>query len=276
MRSPGLIPGGALLTTLCAIAAAGAVLLDRALTHAPRRPAAVAAPLPARPPAGTAAQQLTLSQVERAFAASYALYLDGAAIGVLHDASLTARAQARSGGRIPAAFRDGTLRVAAVSGSSSPFSARAQLVLANREERYPLVVQLLHEQHGWQVAQLQPPDLTIDETVKPVAGVNMPSAAQEATRRFAIAYAAYRAGVAPLPAGMTAAAVAAIRSREDTLAGVRLPAMRPRLVSVSYGPLNEDEFAATATVRFGATAERFSLLMQLRKQTGGWLCAAFL
>ena len=276
MRFPGLIAGGALLTTLCAIAVTAAVFLGGALTHARTRPAAVAAPLPASAPPATPQEQLTLGQVEGAFASSYAAYLDGAPIRLLRFASLTARAQAWSGGRIPEPFRDGTLTVAGMSGSSSPFSAQARVMLANREERYPLTLQLLREQHGWQVEQLQPPDLTIDETTRPVVGVEIPAAAQTAARRFALAYAAYRGRLAPLPAGMTATAVSAITAGEDTLAGLRLPAVRPRLASVSYGPLNEGEFAATVTVRFGATAEQFSLLMQLRKQTGGWLCAAFL
>jgi hypothetical protein len=214
--------------------------------------------------------------VRGAFLESYAAYLDGAPLATLRYASITATAQARSGGQIPAAFRDGAMRVASVSSSSSPFSAQAAVVLANREERYPLQLQLLREQHGWQVAQLQPPDLTVDETLAPPAGVAIPAAAQSATRRFAVAYAAYRAGVAPPPASMTAAAATALRAGQDALAGLRLPALAPQLGSVAYGPLSGGEFAATVSVRFGTTAERFSLLMQLREQAGGWLCAAFL
>jgi hypothetical protein len=269
VRFPGLLAGGALLAALWAIAIAAVAILDGAPPrHASRGASAPAAALTGSGPA--------VALAERRFAASYAAYLDGAPLASLRRASITATAQARSGGRIPVAFRDGALRVVSASGASSPFSAQATIVLANREERYPLVVQLLRERHGWQVAQLQPPDLTIDETVRPVPGVDIPSAAQRATRRFALAYAAYRARLAPLPPGMTAAAAAAVRAGEDALAGVRLPAARPRLQSVSNGPLGEGEFAATATVRFGATAERFSVLMQLRKQAGGWLCAAFL
>ena len=149
-------------------------------------------------------------------------------------------------------------------------------MLADRQERYPFAAELLREQHGWEVQALEPPDLTIDETVKPVAAVSIPRAAQSATRRFALAYAAYRAHMAPLPDAMTAAAAGAVRAGEDTLAGVGLPAVWPRLVALAYGPVNDGEFAATATVRFGAVAQEFSLLMELHTQTGEWLCAAFL
>ena len=231
---------------------------------------------PASVPAGASEGRLSLGAVQSAFLESYGAYLDGAPLSVLRGASVTASWQARSGGRIPRAFRDGPLRVAQASTDAGPYSAQAAVVLANREERYPLELQFLREQHGWMLAQLTPPDLTMDETITPVTGARIPATAQRATRRFALAYAAYRAHVGPLPTGMTAGAAAAIRTGEDSLAGLRFARTLPRLVSLAYGPVNAGELAATATVRFGESVEQFSLLMALRTQTGGWLCAAFL
>jgi len=149
-------------------------------------------------------------------------------------------------------------------------------VLANRQQSYPFAMQLLREQHGWEIAQVQPADLSVDDNTRPPIGVAIPQAGKRAARRFALAYAAYRAGVAPAPSGMIVTAATVVRDGQDSLSGVRLGAGARRLLSLRFGPLNEGEFAVTATVRFGVGAEQFSLLMQLQKQTGTWLCAGFL
>ena len=244
-------------------------------SHRQGRRAEHPAPATARKPAATP-QELSLASVERAFAASYGAYLDGAPAESLHDASITATAQAQSAGRIPPAFRDGQLTITSMSGVSTAYSALASIVLANREQSYPFAVQLLREQHGWEIAQVQPADLSVDDKTRPPIGVAIPPAARRAARRFALAYAAYRVGVAPLPPGMSAAAAMAVRQGQDSLSGVRLGVAAPRLVSLTFGALNEGEFAVTATVRFGVGDQQFSLLMQLQEQTGGWSCAAFL
>jgi hypothetical protein len=151
------------------------------------------------------------------------------------------------------------------------------VVLDDRQERYPFSLQLLRQQHGWQVAGLEPPDLAMDRTVAPVSAPQLPAGAVASTRRFVLAYARLRAGRGGRPAGLSAAAAAAIRSNSDSLAGLRLGSTVPRLVKLVFGPLNgEREFAATATVRFAVGTQQFSVLMTRRPRSGAWLCAAFL
>ena len=216
---------------------------------------------------------LSVSEVLRRFVVSYASYLDGLLpVGRLRYASVTAREQASSGGRIPEALRDGGLRVASIRSTGTAYSAQVSVVLANRSESYPFSVQLLGEL-GWRVAQIVPPDLTIDQHTKPVAGPPIPHTGQAAADRFATGYVRYRAGRGRL-ACVTCAAVREASGGQDPLGGRTVPAGVVRLLRVRFGPLEGDEFAVTATVVVGGWAVRFSFLML---HTGrGWVCEAFL
>ena len=224
---------------------------------------------PQTPPSG-------LTRAERAFLSSYAAYLDGRPDARLRFASITARSQARAEGPIPEAFRDGLLRLDHLSAHWSLYSAQVSVVLANREERYPFAIQLLDEPRGWQVSQLQAPDLSMDRGPTPVVAPKLPAAAARAVRRFALSYARYRAGLSGSPTGLAPQARAALESDSDSLAGIRLGHLAPRIESLTYGPLSDGEFSATATVTFASGSESFSLLMEDQTQTGAWLCAAFL
>ena len=237
----------------------------------------VAAPPPPGPVAagGTARHRLTATQVLNGFAASYLAYLDGGPVSGLRYASITAAGQVADDGRIPAAFRDGSLRITS-SGEqgSTGFSAQATVVAGNRSQSYPFTAQLLYEQDGWQIAQVVPVDLGTDDHVQAPAGVLVPGAGASAARRFAVAYVNYRAGVTATPPAMGSAAGQAIAQHTDSLAQTRMPLGPVVLALISYGPLSGREFAATATVRVAGRRETFSFLMVQTHR--GWVCGAFL
>jgi hypothetical protein len=270
---------GVIAGTALAIAA---VLIARGATRpaASRRarpPVAPVAGVGSVSGGGSHRQQMTVAEVQRGFVRSYAAYLDGAGQpSALRYASVTAREQARAGGRVPPAFRDGPLRVRAAHGEGTGSSAQVTVALQNRSESYVIAVQLLRTQFGWQVAQAQPPDLSIDDTTRPVPGPPIPHAAQQASAHFAVAYAEYREqGGGRRPALMTATARAELAQRQDPLAGERRVSGSPRVVGLRYGPFQASEFAVTATVRTGGGQRRqFTVLMV--KTPADWECDAFL
>jgi hypothetical protein len=225
---------------------------------------------------GSPRQRMSAADVQRAFVRSYLSYLSGSLpASRLRYASITARDQAATGGRIPASFRDGPLQVRAVAGEGSTlYSAQATIDAGNRSESYPFTVALLREQNEWEVAQVQPPDLSVDDSTRPVAGVEIPRAGQLAAADFALRYADYRAGVKPGLAGMTSTAKGELRDEGDSLASMRLPRARGRLLALSYGPLESDRFAVTATVQLRSRRVRFTVLMF--DSARGWECDAFL
>jgi hypothetical protein len=271
----GVLAGAAVALAAVLIARGSGTSLAR---HAPPPPVAgaVAGTPSSTAMGGSARQRLTVAQVESRFMGSYAAYLDGrGSVSALGYASVTAREQARAGGSIPPAFRDGPLRVLSARGRGTAYSAQATVTLANRSESYVLAVGLLRTQLGWQVAQVQPPDLTIDDRTRPVSGPPIPHAGQLASARFALAYTAFRSHASRRPpAGMTAAAREELSERQDPLAGSGRASGPPRVVALRYGPLEGTEFAVTATVRVDGADRQFSLLMV--KQPAGWECDAFL
>ena len=98
-----------------------------------------AASLPAAAAGGTARHRLTAAQVLAGFATSYLAYLDGGPVSGLRYASITAAAQAADGGRIPQAFRDGSLRITSTGEEGSTgWSAQATVVAGNRSESLPV------------------------------------------------------------------------------------------------------------------------------------------
>ena len=250
--------------------------------HTARRPAGrqlITVDVPARvgdvQAGGTARHRLSATQVLHGFAASYLAYLDGGPGSALRYASITAASQATGGGRIPPAFRDGPLRITDASEQGSTgWSAQATVLASNRSESYPFTVQMLCEQDGWQIAQVVPVDLSIDDHTQPAVGVVVPAAGSSAARRFAVAYVNYRAAVTRSLPAMTSAARQAIAQGTDSLAQTRMPRERGVLESISYGPPSGGEFAATATVTVPGQRETFSFLMVLTR--AGWVCGAFL
>jgi hypothetical protein len=224
---------------------------------------------------GSARQRLSLGQVIEGFADSYGRYLDGAGARQLADASITAEAQVRQGGRVPVALRDGAVTVAGYSAfARSCCSAQETVVLANRQERYPFTLDLLYEQNAWQVATITPVDLGIADGTHPVAHVVTPAGARSAAATFAVAYANLKDGSNSTQPAMSAGARAAIAGGTDSLAGFALPRAAAHLRSLAFGPQNEGELAATATVTIAGAAHTFSYLMVNTR--GGWICEAFL
>jgi hypothetical protein len=219
----------------------------------------------------------TIGQVEQAFARSYSAYLDGALpASRLAFASITARDQVLSGGRIPAAFRDGRLTVASVGGQAATlYSAQATIEASNRSESYPFTVQLLRQRQGWQIAQVQPPDLSVDDRTRPVPGPKIPRAGRRAAARFAVAYVDYRAGTGLSLLEVTRTAAGQLRARADSLASSQLMHARATLLGLGYGPLEGDEFTATASLELAGRRVRLTFLMS-HSAAGGWECDAFL
>ncbi len=224
---------------------------------------------------GTARHRLSATAVLDGFATSYLAYLDGGRGSVLRYASITASSQATAGGQIPPAFRDGPLRITDASEQGSTgWSQQATVLASNRSESYPFTVQMLYEQDGWQIAQLVPVDLSIDDHTEPPVAVVLPAAGSSAARRFAVAYVNYRAGVTRSLPAISSAARQEIAQGTDSLARTRIPRERGVLVSISDGPPTGGEFAATATVTVPGQRETFSFLMV--RSGGGWVCGAFL
>jgi hypothetical protein len=240
---------------------------------------ATPAPRRSRPGTSTVAvtpQQAAITRAQDAFVDRYLAYLDGTGtVTALPFASITAREQAGRGGRIPAAFRDGALRVTRASGENTDYSAQATITAANRSESYVLTVQLLLTQHGWQVAQVSTPDLAMDDDIRPVLGPAVPTGGRLASRLFALGYTAYRTGRSvAIPVRLTATAQSELEEEQDPLAGVARSEAQPRLLGLRFGPLERNEFAVTATVRAGGQRRQFTVLMV--KHAGRWECDAFL
>lgn len=218
-----------------------------------------------------------VGEVIATFAGAYAAYLNGGPATPLADASITANGEAHQDGRIPAQFRDGILHVSSESPLiSTCCSAQQTVVLANRQESYPFTVTVLDDgPHGWQVASVVPVDLAMDRHTQPVRGFSLPGAAKRAAKRFAVAYAGYKAGAGSGPVKlMTSAVATAITNGQDSLAGQELPHQAAALTGISFGPPTGNKFAATATVTVGSSRQQFSYLMTL--SAGRWLAAAFL
>jgi len=214
--------------------------------------------------------------VERRFVGSYLRFLQGSANGsALRDASITARDDAISGGRIPADLRDGSVRLRSVhQDGATLYSTQATVVAANREVSFPFTVSLIREHDGWWISDVQPPDF---DMVRPAPSSRrspaVPAAARQATTEFALRYLRHLAD-GRLPA-MTPTARAQVRLGEDSLHGTRLATRTPvRLVRLEYGPLERDRFAVTVSASAAGRRLRFTLLM-LRTHRG-WECDAFL
>jgi hypothetical protein len=272
----GAIAGAALAIALVLIIAGSRGTSSRSRTTRPITAPVVVPSAPVSQARGTARQRLTILQVEQAFTSSYLAFLDGdTPISRLRFVSVTARGQARQGGRIPPVFRDGQLQIRNVTGDATEYSAQATITAADRSQSYVFTVQLLRERIGWIVAQMQPPDFSVDDGTRPVSGPPIPPAARLASSRFAVAYAAYRVERAPRPMLMSTTASQQLSYGQDPLATVApRPGGAPRLLALHYGPLEGSEFAVTATVAAGGERQQFSLLMV--NGPSGWECDAFI
>jgi len=214
--------------------------------------------------------------VERGFVGSYLRFLQGSLDGsALRYASITARDDAISGGRIPAGLRDGSVQLRSVQQNGATlYSAQATVVAANREMSFPFTVSLIRERDGWWISDVQPPDFDVAGPPPSLRrSRTVPAAARHATTVFALRYLRHVAdGRLPV---MTPTARAQVRLGEDSLHGTRLATRTPvRLVRLEYGPLERDRFAVTVSASAAGRRLRFTLLM-LRTHRG-WECDAFL
>lgn len=269
---------GAVIGALACLVAAALVLAG---SHARPAPATSSVSPPVnetvqpQPSAASASNGLLFGAIDR-FALAYGRYLNGDGATVIRRVgSITATAQAVDAGQIPAAFRDGRVRIQRLVGlQSSCCSASVTVVLANREEQYPFTEQLLLEQHGWIVDQITPPDLSMDRHLRPAPHVPTPAGGLSAARAFAVAYVNYRSGESAERPAMNAAAVHQIHAGTDSLAGQTLPKAIAELTSIQVGPPSGDEFAATVAVTDGGARLTFSFLML--KTAAGWECVQYL
>jgi hypothetical protein len=285
-RAPKLAITSGCAAVIALVTVAALLVASDATTNRPSGSAAItphpAAGKPATGSAGNSRSRLSSSSsrltpvaVIRSFATSYAAFLDGGPLR-LPDASLTTTSQAQQAGRIPVGFRDGNLRVTAATALQvTCCSAEQTLTIANRQERYPFTVVLLDDgAHGWQIASLTAPDLSIDDHLQPVARDAQPGAvARRAARQFAVTYVAFKADTGPEPA-MSATARRELAASQDSLAGAKLPRGPVSLQSIKFGPPSGSEFAATASVKIAASTQTFTFLMV--RQDGGWVAGAFL
>jgi hypothetical protein len=74
---------------------------------------------------------------------------------------------------------------------------------------------------------------------------------------------------------MAPTAAGQLRAGADSLATVRIPRRRASLRSVRFGPLQRDEFTATASAGLAGRRVTFTFLMS-HTSTHGWECDAFL
>lgn len=261
--------------TVCAVGAA-LVLVHRPQSEQSTGAVMTVATHPIAQPVRSPLGNRPLLTAIRKFALGYGSYLNGGAASALAKAgSVTAFAQAKQEGRIPAAFRDGNIRVAQVDAlESTCCSASTTVVLANREERYPFAEQLLLERHGWVVDQITPADLSMDRNLRPAPRLTMPAGGTAAAKAFAVAYVNFRSGESGARPAMGAAADREVAAGTDSLAEQALPKAPARLVSIKFGPPSAGEFAATATVRDGRAQLTFTFLMV--KTKAGWQCGQYL
>jgi hypothetical protein len=271
------LPPAVVVTAVGIVATGGSRRPGADRTRATTLPTATPVAPVAEGAGGSPRAWLSIDQVEHGFAASYTAYLDGRLpVSALRYASITARDQARAGGRIPGAFRDGQLTVRSITGQGSTlFSAQTTITLADRAESYPFTVMLLRDRWGWRIAQLTAPDLSVDDNTHPSAGwPAVPRTGQLAAARFAVGYVEYRARERSLPAGVTSTAAAQAQTGSDPLAQTTIAHGAVRMLALRYGPLERDRFAATATVAAGGRRVSFTFLMV--RTPAGWRCDAFL
>ena len=267
------IAAGTGFVIVCVIA--GVLVLTRT-HHQPLTGPQVVAPTTTKRLVSQTPTETQLVKAIRRFANVYGRYLDGAPASALRRAgSITSAAEAARAGQIPGPFRDGHLTVNNLNAlQETCCSASVTVVLANREESYPFVEQLLMQQRGWVVDQITPPDLAMDRGLRPTPHFTTPTTGATAAREFAVAYVNYRAGVSRTRPAMTATAARQLESGTDSLSGQQLPKAPGQLVSIAFGPTSGKEFAITATVTVAEARQSFSFLMV--KTATGWACAQFL
>jgi hypothetical protein len=149
----------------------------------------LAVPLRRTGTGASARARLSGIAVERRFVGSYLRFLQGSIDGsALRYASITARDDAISGGRIPAGLRDGSVQLRSVQQNGATlYSAQATVVAANREASFPFAVSLIREHDGWWVSDVQPPDFDVARPAPSSRrSPTVPAAARHTTTGFAI------------------------------------------------------------------------------------------
>lgn len=205
-----------------------------------------------------------------AFARAYLGYLDGRLPArSLPDAS--ARVQAIAGGSppIPAAARDGELKLAGmrVTYVRGALTGKAAALGRDRAHGYGFTIEMRYLSGRWQVSYLIPPDVyTITATRhRPPA---TPTALKEAASSFALAYAAYREGARRSPPAGSPTIVQQIAAGRDPLAHIAPSHTAPRLVSVQVGQPVEGAVAASAVLTDHGRKLRFGF--DLQQSAGRW------
>jgi hypothetical protein len=243
--------------------------------RAPEHGQRVVLALDRRGAAGSARARLSALAVERRFTDAYLRFLDGRLTPAgLPDATITSRDQATAGGRLPTAMRDGPLRIQAIrQDGATRYSAQATVTAADRQARLPFQITLIRDRDGWWVSGLQAPDLDADRPTASPQWPPMPAPERRAAAAFAHAY--LESLTSAHPPAMTATARRQLRLGQAPLTGIRREAKSRTLgLQLRYGPLEGDQFAATATARVAGRRRSFTFLM-LRVH-GRWECDAFL
>jgi hypothetical protein len=209
-----------------------------------------------------------------AFARSYIAYLAGRTnADALQYVSAHARAQAASGGRVPAAYRDRvTLRKLAFSGVLGARRASANITAGAGARTLQAAAALTYADGRWQVSSLVPPDFPTVFSPPPPPPKGVPPAAAAAARAFAVAYSNYRTGaVHALPSGLSLIR-RQIATRQDPLATTapsHAPAHLLKLSMLPQGTLSVVD-AVTA-----AAGQRLSFSFILQQTAGHWQASQF-
>jgi len=209
------------------------------------------------------------------FASAYVRFLDGGAGAALPGATSAVQRAAGAGGAFPASARSSALALLStqmhyLSGTDTGWAALTARVGALT---VPFEVAFHYSGGVWRIVSLLPPDIsqltTRGAARKPPA---VPAAAQRLAHDFVLAYAAYREGLRPAPAGL-APMRTQLAHRSDPLGQITPTSQAPALVSLSYGPPDAGEIDVTATVLTGSDTHSFDVVLQ--EVGGSWQVLGF-
>jgi hypothetical protein len=193
----------------------------------------------------------------------------------LPGASARVDSIAAGAGPIPAGSRAGSLTLSAlqyryVRGSTT---AQASATARDRRHAYQIDIGLQYAHGQWGVVYLVPPDFSTILARTPRHS-STPPALVHAADQFALAYEAYRSGLARNPPNGLPAIRGQIAAGQDPLASNPPASAPPSIASVAFGPVQGNIVAATAVVQAGAARPSFTFL--LARSGSQWKPSSFL
>jgi len=238
--------------------------------HHQTRPTVAVTPMPSGPAASPTPPDLT--SLANAWAKRYVAYLNGA------PASTLGRVAKQAGGH-PTAGQRITVNSVRIAYNVGQATAPITVMATGDGRKYPFTLTAtVNSAAQWRITAITPPDLAQDQLQAATTGTasGLPSAtAQTATKRFALAYANYRANGGPIPAGMSGSSGAQMQQGTDPLNGTTLATGPVKITAAQFAPPSGSEFTATITLKFHDGAV-FALTLLMQGTTHGWVCAGFI